>query len=77
MCRCSPTLLRLVRVIGENFFACSFFLDGRSPPTRVPVEQASVSTALPITESMEYFTRDRSLRKRDGRINTTAQRQKR
>ena len=42
----------------------------------MPVEQASVSTALPITESMEYFTRDRSLRKRDGRINTTAQRQK-
>ena len=49
---CVPTLRRLALVIGENLFACSFLLEGRSPPTRVPVVQAMVSTALPITESI-------------------------
>ena len=51
ICHWVPTFLRLALVIGENRFACSFFLDGRRPPTRVPVEQASVRTALPKTES--------------------------
>ena len=52
ICYWVPIFRMLDLVIGENFFACSFFLEGRSPPTRVPVEHAMVRTALPMTESM-------------------------